>query len=150
MERVTPTNLPQAAYAASALPHGRGWAVVSTDAGLMIRLMFSGAELRVTEADVRAMKRGEVTGEALLERAGMALPAPNAGQMPIYGTTVSISAEGRRRAGQGGRTTSGTTRGGGEARDSGQGQAPRLRLEWIVVGAVLALLLLGWMAGVFG
>lgn len=150
MERVTPTNPPQAAYAASALPHGRGWAVVATDAGLMIRLMFSGAELRVTEADVRAMKRGEVTGEALLERAGIALPSLNAPQMPIYGTTVSISAEGRRRAGQGGRNNPGAARGGGEARDSGQGQAPRLRLEWIAVGAVFALLLLGWMTGVFG
>lgn len=150
MERVTPTTPTQAAYSAAALPQGRGWAVVATEAGLLIRLMFSGAELKVTEAEVRAMKRGEVTGEALLERAGIALPTPNAPQMPIYGTTVSISAEGRRRAGQGGRTTSGAARGGGEARVSGQGQAPRLRLDWIVVGAAFALLLLGWMTGVFG
>lgn len=150
MERVTPITLPQAAYTASALPHGRGWAVVATDAGLLIRLMFSGAELRVTEAEVQAMKRGEVTGEALLERAGIALPTPNAPPMPIYGTTVSISAEGRRRAGQGGRTNPGAARGGGVTRDSGQGQAPRPRLEWIAAGAVLALVLLGWMIGVFG
>ncbi len=96
------------------------------------------------------MKRGEVTAEALLGRAGMALPVPNAGQMPIYGTTVSISAEGRRRAGQGSRNTSGTPRGGGETRVSGQGQSLWPRWEWIAAGGVFALMLLGWMTGVFG
>jgi hypothetical protein len=148
MERVTPNTPTLAAYTTSALPHGRGWAVVATDGGLLIRLLFSGAELKVTEADVQAMKRGDVTGEALLERAGMALPSPNAPQMPIYGTTVSISAEGRRRVGQGQTKTSAAAR-SGEQRQ-GEGQRPLPRIEWIAAGAVFALMLLGWMIGVFG
>ena len=147
MERITPTHPTQAAPGIGGLPHGRGWAVVATDAGFLLRLLVSGAELRVSEAEVQALKRGEVTGETLLERAGMALPTPHAPQVPIYGTTVSISAEGRRRAGQG--DASAPAFGGG--REAGQGPRPVLpRIEWIAAGAVLALVLLGWMIGVFG
>ncbi|OYU19398.1 MAG: hypothetical protein CFE34_05445 [Rhodobacteraceae bacterium PARR1] len=151
MERITPTAPPQAAHPVGSLPHGRGWAVVATDAGFLLRLLVSGGELRVSEAEVQALRRGEVTGEALLERAGMATPSPHAPpQVPIYGTTVSISAEGRRRAGQGDKSLAGGSRGGAQDKDSGQGQKPLPRMEWIAAGAVFALMLLGWMIGVFG
>ena len=147
MERITPNAPTQGTHGIGALPHGRGWAVVATDAGFLLRLLVSGAELRVSEAEVQALKRGEVTGEALLERAGMALPTPHAPQGPIYGTTVMISAEGRRRAGQG--DASAPETGGG--RGEGQGPTPGLpKVEWIAAGGVLILLLLGWMIGVFG
>ena len=73
MERITPTA-PTAGAQAASLPQGRGWAVVATDAGFLLRILATGAELRVSEAEVQAIKRSEVTGEALLERAGMALP----------------------------------------------------------------------------
>ena len=149
MERITPNAPTQGTHGIGALPHGRGWAVVATDAGFLLRLLVSGAELRVSEAEVQALKRGEVTGEALLERAGMALPTPHAPQAPIYGTTVSISAEGRRRAGQGGNKDPGA--GGAGAGGQGAGRRPsRPKVEWIAAGALIALLLLGWMIGVFG
>jgi len=147
MERITPTGPTHPTPGIGALPHGRGWAVVATDAGFLLRLLVSGAELRVSEAEVQALKRGEVTGEALLERAGMALPTAHAPQGPIYGTTVTISAEGRRRAGQGEAKDPGAGRGGA----GGEGPKPTLpKIEWIAAGGVLVLLLLGWMIGVFG
>ncbi len=149
MERITPTAPTPGPHSVQALPQGRGWAVVATDAGFLLRLLVSGGELRVSEAEVQALRRGEVTGEALLERAGMATPSPHAPpQVPIYGTTVSISAEGRRRAGQGGKPAG--LRDGEQDRGSGQGQRPLPRIEWIAAGAVFVLMLLGWMTGVFG
>jgi len=148
MERITPTALTKGPAPVTGLPQGRGWTVVATDAGFLLRLLVSGAELRVSEAEVQALRRGEVTGEALLERAGMATPSPHAPpQTPIYGTTVTISAEGRRRAGQGDRTTSAAARGEEQER-GGTGRLPKV--EWIAAGAMAALLLLGWMIGVFG
>lgn len=148
MERITPTAPTPGPHPVQALPHGRGWAVVATDAGFLLRLLVSGGELRVSEAEVQALRRGEVTGEALLERAGMATPMPHAPpQVPIYGTTVSISAEGRLRAGQGQTNTSAAARGGDQRQ--GAGQRPLPRTEWIAAGAVFALMLLGWMTGVF-
>jgi len=148
MERITPNAPTQGTHGIGALPHGRGWAVVATDAGFLLRLLVSGAELRVSEAEVQALKRGEVTGEALMEQAGMAtaMPQPQA-QPPIYGTTVTISAEGRRRAGEAKAKNPGAGRGG--AGDGGP--KPGLpKVEWIAAGGVLILLLLGWMIGVFG
>ena len=151
MERITPTAPTLGTHPVGSLPHGRGWAVVATDAGFLLRLLVSGAELRVSEAEVQAIKRGEVTGEALLERAGIATPSPHAPpQVPVYGTTVTISAEGRRRAGQGEKSPASAARGGAQDKDDGQGQRPLPRMEWIAAGAVLALMLLGWMIGVLG
>ncbi|MEY4984511.1 MAG: hypothetical protein RIR62_2777 [Pseudomonadota bacterium] len=141
MERVAPTAQGQAATAAASLPQGRGWAVVATEAGFVLRLLASGGALRITDAEVAALKRGELTGEALLERGGMAPPAPHpapphAPPPPIYGTGVSISDEGRQKAaGQGGRTTAAPD---GEEGAVAGWQVPRA--AWIAAGA-LALLL---------
>jgi hypothetical protein len=139
MERVTPTGPAQGPAQAAGLPHGRGWAVVATDAGFILRLMATGADLRLSEADMAALRRGEVTGEALLERAGMALPAPPAQvpQPPIFGTTVSISDEGRRKAGQAGRPAAAPE----TEQDIAAGwQIPRP--AWIAAGVILLLLAL--------
>lgn len=136
MDRVAPAGQGQSAPQAAGLPQGHGWAVVATDAGFILRLLAAGGDLRVSEAEVAALRRGEVTGEALLERAGMALPAPpHTPQPPIYGTSVSISDEGRRKAGQG--SDAPATNGQEQGAAAGQ---PLPRAAWIAAG-VLALLL---------
>lgn len=137
MERVPPIGPAHATAQPAALPHGRGWSVVATDAGFILRLMATGAELRLTEAEVTALKRGEVTAEMLLDREGLALPPQHALQPPIYGTTVSFSDEGRRKAGQAGQAPATAD----TEQDAAAGwQVPRA--GWIAAGALTLLLAL--------
>lgn len=142
MDRVAAPSAGQGTAPPQALPQGRGWAVLHTDAGIVLRLLAGGGDVRLTADQVRALRQGDVTAATLLEQAGLpaaplqAIPQPP--QAPVYGTQVILSPEARRRAGAADTAAAAD----GASAQGRQGRAgPTLpRTAWIVLGATALLL----------
>lgn len=141
MEPVRPPTGPVAPQAvAKVMPVGRGWMLLAVEAGFVLRNASAGLDLALTREDAEALRRGEVTPEALAARAG------HAHQPPPGAVTVAFSAEAMRLSGQMGAGQIGAGAGRGKA-GVPQGKAkapvplPPLPLGWIGAGC-LALLVL--------
>lgn len=136
MEPVRPPTGPVAPQAvAKVMPVGRGWMLLAVEAGFVLRSAAQGLDVSLTREDAEALRRGEVTPEALAARAG------HVHQPPPGAVTVAFSAEAMRLSGQ-----MGAGKGSGKA-GVPQGRAkvpvplPPLPLGWIGAGC-LALLVL--------
>lgn len=134
MEPIRPptgAGAPQAA--AKVTPVGRGWMLLAVEAGFVLRNASQGLDLRLAPEDAEALRRGEVTPEALAARVGHGPPPPPGA------VTVAFSAEAMRLSGR-----MGADRAGGKAVPQGKTggrKSPPLPLGWIGAGC-LALLIL--------
>lgn len=133
MEPVGPPTGPAAPQAvAKVTPLGRGWMLLAVEAGFVLRNASQGLDLRLTPEDAEALRRAEVTPEALAARAGhVQHPPPGA-------VTVAFSPEAMRLSGQMG------VRAGAKPTAGQSGPRPqplRLPVGWIGAGC-LALLVL--------
>lgn len=140
MEPVRPPTGPVAPQAvAKVVPVGRGWMLLAVEAGFVLRNASAGLDLALTREDADALRRGEVTPEALVARAG------HAHQPPPGAVTVAFSAEAMRLSGQmgagAGRGKAGSKAGVPQGRAKVPVPLPPLPLGWIGAGC-LALLVL--------
>ncbi len=136
MEPVRPPTGPAAPQAVSKVtPVGRGWMLLAVEAGFALRNASAGLDLALTREDAEALRRGEVTPEALAARAG------HAHQPPPGAVTVAFSAEAMRLSGQIGAGKAGSKAGVPPGKAKAQVPLPSLPLGWIGAGC-LALLVL--------
>ncbi len=143
MEPVKPPSGPTAPQvAARVTPLGRGWMLLALEAGAVLRNPATGIEMRLTGEDAEALRQGNVTPEALAQRAGAAVP-----YVPPAAVTVAFSPEALRLSGQMGAGQSGTGQTGTRAKGAVQTGAPdlppavRARLRALWIGAILLVLL---------
>lgn len=143
MEPIRPPTGPAAPQAvAHVTPVGRGWMLLVVEAGFVLRNASQGLDLRLAPEDAEALRRGEVTPEALAARAGQVH------QPPPGAVTVAFSAEAMRLSGRmdlGNGQDGSREKARGKAGDKAGPQrpvpVPPLPLGWIGAGC-LALLVL--------
>ena len=136
MDPIRPTGAPTPPQGvAKVMPLGRGWMLLALEAGFVLRNTGEGVEQSLTPAEAEALRKGEVTPEALAARFGGAHHTP-----PPASVTVAFSPEAMRLSGVKVQT-----------RPKAKGAAPppvqigRLQLEWIGVAlAALLILVLIW------
>lgn len=149
MDRVrgpTPTPETLQRLAGAIILSGKGWHLIDTDRGFLLRALV-GAEggrspdVPVTEAEATALRQGDVTAAELFSRAGVSLTALQ--QAHIYATNVSFSDEARRLSGMG-QATGGTAKragGGAGGADAPQNAPPPLPLRPVALAAGVAVLI---------
>ncbi len=95
MEPVRPPTGPVAPQAVSKVtPVGRGWMLLAVEAGFVLRNVAQGLDLRLAPEDAEALRRAEVTPEALAARL---VPVH---QPPAAAVTVAFSPEAMRLSGR--------------------------------------------------
>lgn len=135
MDPIRPTGAPTPPQGvAKVMPLGRGWMLLALEAGFVLRNTGEGVEQSLTPAEAEALRKGEVTPEALAARFGGAHHTP-----PPASATVAFSPEAMRLSGQ------------MQTRPKAKGAAPppvqigQWRMEWIWVAlAALLILVLIW------
>ncbi|MBC2835046.1 hypothetical protein [Paragemmobacter straminiformis] len=139
MDPIRPTAAPVPPQAvAKVMPLGRGWMLLALETGFALRNTAEGVEQRLRPEEAEALRKGEITPEALAARFGGAHHQPAAGAV-----TVAFSAEAMRLSGQTGPRAKARAKAGAEAPPPAQGG--RWRMEWIGVAlAALLVLVLIW------
>lgn len=142
MEPIGPPTGPVAPQAvAKVMPLGRGWMLLAVEAGFVLRNASAGLDLKLTGEDAGALRRGEITPEALAARAGQSEPPPQ--PSPNGSVTVAFSPEAMRISGQMSGRVSGRIGAAKAVASASKAapQVPRLAVGWIGAGC-LALLVL--------
>lgn len=118
-----------------ALLHGPGWALLQVQGGFMLQAVEGGHTVRLSQDEVAALRRGDLTAEAAFARHGFAIPTLN----PLQQTSVAFSPEALQRAGLKAGPGKGAGPLPGTARPNPTGPAPQvtaLRPVLILIGLV--------------